>query len=215
MSTDPNAPKLVKLIMALRRDGIHDTRVLAAMERVPREKFAPQSYKHLAYENQSLPLGLGQTLSQPFVVAKMSQELALKPNSRVLEVGTGSGYQAAILAHLSQRVTSIERIPELHHSARARLLSLEIYNTDLHLGDGFLGWPSGAPYDGIILTCAPDSVPQELFAQLAIGGRLVAPVGNQNDRQSLKVYTRKSETKLSAKTLGLVQFVPMLGGLSS
>lgn len=198
--------------MALRREGIHDTQVLAAMERVPREVFVSASYKHLAYENQSLPLSQGQTLSQPFVVAKMTQELALQPESRVLEVGTGSGYQAAILSHICDRVMSVERLEALHISAKERLERLERYNVSLRLGDGFAGWPEAAPFDAIILTCAPESVPQDLLAQLAIGGRLAAPIGDQRDHQSLKVYTRISATKFKARTMGLVRFVPMVQG---
>ena len=212
MKADPQAPKLLKLIMALRREGIHDTRVLAAMEQVPREAFVSASYRHLAYENQSLPILAGQTLSQPFVVAKMTQELQLSPGSRVLEIGTGSGYQAAILSHLCDRLTSIERVAQLHTLAKERLESLEIYNVDLRLGDGFAGSPEEAPFDAIILTCAPPELPQDLLAQLAVGGRLVAPVGGQEDRQNLKVYTRVGEDKIRAKALGLVRFVPMLTG---
>ncbi len=200
--------------MALRRDGIHDTRVLGAIERVPREIFVSPSYRHLVYQNQSLPLAGGQTLSQPYVVAKMTQELAVTADSCVLEIGTGSGYQTAVLARLCQRVTSVERIAELHHGARARLLGLEVYNADLHLADGFAGWPLGAPFDAIILTCAPETVSQKLLAQLAVGGRLIAPVGAQDNQQTLKIYTRTAENRVTAKILGVTRFVPMVSGIA-
>ena len=212
MYSDSQTSKLVTLIMALRRDGIHDTRVLSAIELVPREQFVRSSYKHLAYENQSLPLLAGQTLSQPFVVAKMTQELALAPSDRVLEIGTGSGYQAAILSHLCNRVMTIERLRTLYKDAKHRLESLDIYNVDVCFGDGFSGWPEAAPFNAIILTCAPQTIPQDLLGQLVIGGRLIAPVGEPEGRQSLKIYTRASETRVCVKTLGLVRFVPMVTG---
>ena len=142
----------------------------------------------------------------------MTQELRLTPESRVLEVGTGSGYQAAVLSHICARVASIERLEQLHLSAKKRLERLDIYNVDLRLGDGFLGWEAAAPFDAIILTCAPETMPETLLSQLRITGRLVAPVGDQGDRQTLKVFTRVSETRISVSTLGLVRFVPMLAG---
>ena len=200
--------------MSLRRDGIHDARVLAAMERVPRDMFVAETYKHLAYEDQSLPLISGQTISQPLVVAKMTQELGLNPESRVLEVGTGSGYQAAVLAHLCRRVASIERVKDLHKIAKQRLAALDLYNVDLRLGDGFRGWPEAAPFDAIILTCAPEALPDDLFDQLSIGGRLVAPIGDQRDRQTLKVYRKLDASRVSVSKLGSVRFVPMLSGVS-
>ena len=200
--------------MFLRREGIHDTAILAAMERVPREQFVSTSFQKLAYENQSLPLIAGQTLSQPLVVAKMTQALELTPESRVLEIGTGSGYQAAVLSHLCRRVASIERVTALHQSAKNRLQALEIYNVDLRLADGFRGWPEAAPFDAMILTCAPLQIAEVLLTQLQVGGRLVAPVGNQEGAQKLRIFKRETETKVRSTTLGLAQFVPMLEGLA-
>ena len=207
---DPSAQKLLSLLMKLRREGIHDAAVLSAMERVPRAEFVPASYRHLAYEDQTLPIGCGQTISQPLIVAQMTQALALTPTCRVLEIGTGSGYQAAVLAHLCRRVATIERHQPLYNFAKGQFAALELYNIDTRLGDGFQGWPETAPFDAIIATCAPEAVPDALFAQLAIGGRLVAPVGQQGKRQELKVFTKRDAHRLTARLLGTAEFVPMV-----
>ena len=198
--------------MLLRKNGIHDARILTAMEKIPRDAFVGQSYKHLAYQDQSLPLMAGQTISQPLVVAKMTQALELTANSRVLEIGTGSGYQAAVLSQVCRRVASIERIRTLYQEAGQRLTDLGIYNVDLRLGDGSQGWPEAAPFDAIIVTCAPETLSESLFDQLVIGGRLIAPLGDQSDQQTLRIYQKVSHTQLRASTLGLVNFVPMLRG---
>ena len=209
---DPSATKLLELLMKLRREGIHDARVLSAMERVPREQFVPESYRHLAYADQTLPIGCGQTISQPLIVAQMTQALALTPRCRVLEIGTGSGYQAAVLASLCRRVATIERHKPLFDFAKAQFAALELYNVDTRCGDGFQGWPETAPFDAIIVTCAPEALPDALFAQLAIGGRLVAPVGHQGARQDLKLFTKRDSHRLTARLLGTAEFVPMVSG---
>ena len=193
------------MVEQLRLRGITDERVLAAFAKVPREAFvSPEQIAH-AYDDVPLPIGGGQTISQPLVVAMMAQAMALRGHERVLEVGTGSGYAAAILACLAARVDTIERLPELADRARPRLPA----NVHLHVGDGSLGLPELAPFDAILVSAAAPSTPPALLAQLAIGGRLVLPVGPAHDQQ-LACITR-TEAGHERKDLGDVRFVPLVG----
>jgi len=189
--------------------GIHNQRVLAAMIEVPRHLFVPAPYDKSAYEDCPLPIGNGQTISQPFIVALMTELLALQPTDNVLEIGTGCGYQAAVLATLVQTVTSIERIPEVVRLAKANLAAVGIKNVDVIVGDGTLGFPQHAPYDGIIITAATPSVPSPLIEQLAEGGRLIAPVGGRDIQELIRI-TRKGES-LNEEHHGGVRFVPLIG----
>ncbi len=187
--------------------GIKDEKVLAAMLEVARHKFLPQTLQRFAYQDHPLPIGHEQTISQPYIVALMSELAQLKPKDKVLEIGTGSGYQAAILAELADEVYTIEILKPLAESSRERLKSLGYENIKVKWGDGYLGWEEFAPYDAIIVTCAPDKVPQPLVEQLKIGGRLVIPVGSFF--QELKVIT-KTGTGLEEKSIIPVRFVPMI-----
>ena len=197
------------LVEELRRHGIADERVLGAIGRVPREAFVPGALAERAYENVALPIGRGQTISQPFVVALMTQELGLIGAERVLEVGTGSGYQAAILAELAETVVSVERVPELLESARRVLGVLGYANVELHQANGTLGWPAGAPYDRIIVTAAGPEVPGVLVEQLTASGRLVMPVGTLKAQQL--VLVRRTDQGFEQTSLGGVRFVPLVG----
>jgi len=188
--------------------GIRDIRVLKAMEKVERHLFVPEGLRHLAYEDYPLPIGEGQTISQPYIVALMTELLSLKPSERVLEIGTGSGYQAAILAEICRQVYTIEIIPALAERAEKILAELQYKNVKVKCGDGFAGWKEFAPFDGIIVTCAPPSVPGPLLEQLAEGGRLVIPVGEQ--LQDLKLI-QKIKGKCLEKNIIPVRFVPMTG----
>ena len=192
----------------LRREGIRDERVLAAMAAVPRHEFVPPELRRQAYADRPLPIGDGQTISQPFVVALMSERLGLKPGDAVLEVGTGSGYQAAVLAQLGCRVYSIEILPELATEARQRLARLG-YNVEVRAGDGFFGWPEAAPFDAIIITAATPEVPAALVQQLAPGGRIILPLGDDSG-QTLVLGTNGARG-LTLEKLGGVAFVPMTG----
>jgi len=189
---------------------IADERVLEAFRKVPRHAFVPDSYQADAYQDHPLPIGEGQTISQPYMVAIMTQLLELKGDEKVLEVGTGSGYQAAILGELAQEVYSIELLPELAESAKKRLDSLGCTNIHVKAGDSYLGWPDAAPFDAVIITCAPEKLPQPLIEQLAIGGRLVVPLGPQHRAQTLTIYT-KTDTGLVTEYEGGCYFVPMKG----
>ena len=197
------------LVEELRRNGIADERVLSAIGRVRREAFVPYELADCAYENVALPIGLGQTISQPYVVALMTQELGLTGTERILEVGTGSGYQAAILATLAGTVITVERVPSLLESARRALDALGYENVELHLANGTLGWPAGAPYDRIIVTAAGPDVPSVLLGQLAPEGRLVIPVGTLAAQRL--VLVRRTEAGFEESTLGGVRFVPLVG----
>jgi protein-L-isoaspartate(D-aspartate) O-methyltransferase len=180
------------------------------MASVPRHLFVPQEYADQAYDDAPLPIGLNQTISQPFIVALMTQALALTGESRVLEIGTGSGYQAAVLATITPHIWSVESLPILAEAARERLARLG-YAVKVRTGDGRLGWPENAPYDAIVVTAAPARVPPALVRQLAPGGRLVAPVGANLWDQWLWLIGKDAEGKLSAKRLGEVRFVPLIG----
>ncbi|WP_372591327.1 protein-L-isoaspartate(D-aspartate) O-methyltransferase [Guyparkeria sp.] len=198
----------------LEAQGIRNRPVLQAVESVPREVFVDEVQSVRAYEDCSLPIGQGQTLSQPYIVARMT-ELVMGGETRlnrVLEVGTGSGYQAAVLAQLCQTVFTVERIGAFLEQARRRHRQLGLLNIRYMHRDGFKGWPSQAPYDGIVVTAAPDAVPPELKQQLAVGGRLVIPVGAQGGGQKLTVITRLAGNEYQTRWYDLVTFVPLLPG---
>jgi protein-L-isoaspartate(D-aspartate) O-methyltransferase len=188
---------------------IRDRRVLQAMRAVPRHLFVPPEYRHLAYSDGPLPIGCGQTISQPYIVALMTQLLRLRGDENVLEVGTGSGYQAAILAHLARQVHTIERHPDLAERAAAVLRSLGLNNVRVHIGDGSLGLPEQAPFQAIIVTAAAPQVPQTLLDQLAEGGRLVVPVGGKLS-QFLERWRRRG-TRFQQEIVAPVAFVPLRG----
>jgi protein-L-isoaspartate(D-aspartate) O-methyltransferase len=191
------------------RRGIHDTRVLEAMRQVPRHLFVPADQQALAYADRALPIGHGQTISQPYMVAAMTQALALTGPERVLEIGTGSGYQAAILAELAREVITIERWPELASSAEAVLEQCGYSNIRVLRGDGSMGALEGAPYDGVIITAAAPQLPAQLKEQLAPRGRLVVPIGTR-DHQVLTVVTREGESFRASRGEACV-FVPLVG----
>lgn len=197
--TNDFQPQKAQLIMSLRGLGIMDSRVLAALEHVPRELFVPAALRHHSYENSSLPIAYDQTISQPYVVARMTEALQLEGRERVLEIGCGSGYQAAILTHLCRRVYSIERLRPLLVDAENRIRDLRISNISFRFGDGSKGWPEAAPFDRIILTCGCDKIPDILLQQLKIGGIMVAPEGH-GKAQALVVVTRH-ETGLDRKSV--------------
>jgi len=193
--------------LQLKTRGINDARVLAAMAKVPREEFVAPESRTASYEDGPLPIGYGQTISQPYIVAFMTEQLRPKPNDRVLEVGTGSGYQAAILAELVSEVYSIEIVEPLAKNAEATLQRLGYKNVHLKIGDGYKGWPEKGPFDAIIVTCAPDKVPQPLVDQLKDDGRMVIPVGDRFAQQLYLLEKKNGQLKQSA-TLP-VRFVPM------
>jgi len=205
------AARKIRLIMQLRQSGIVDTRVLSAIERVPRELFVPGPFQDQAYENRALPIGHGQTLSQPEVVAIMTQTLAATSRHKVLEIGTGSGYQAAVLSLLCRRLYTIERHKPLLLEAEARLHSLRRHNVTTRHGDGSLGWKEQAPFDRIMVTAAAAEAPQTLLGQLAVGGTLVVPVGPERGNQDLIRVTR-TETGFEHERVCGVRFVPLISG---
>lgn len=188
-----------------------DPRVMAAMARVARHEFVPESVRDRAYENRPLPIGQGQTISQPYIVALMTDLLELGDDAVVLDIGTGSGYQAAIVAEIAARVYSIEIIPELGHEARARLKRLGYDNVEVRIGDGFYGWPEKAPFDGILVAAAVDEIPQPLIDQLKTGGRLILPQGDPARSQDLVVLEKMETGKLVRRSIIPVRFVPLTG----
>lgn len=201
----------IRLVMHLRRHGITDTAVLGAIERIPREEFVPELFFDQAYEDRALPIGLGQTISQPLVVATMSQSLELNDRMKVLEIGTGSGYQAAILSKLCRRVYTIERHRPLLDIAEERFRNMNIRNLTSMVGDGMKGWPAQAPFDRIIVTAgAAGEVPRDLLYQLSIGGIMVVPVGVDQTAQTLIKYTRVADHEFTSQELMPVRFVPLL-----
>ncbi len=196
------------LIEQLGRE-IKDKRVLAVMARLPRERFVPAELRHQAYEDKPLPIGGGQTISQPYIIALMTEALELTGDDKVLELGTGSGYQTAILAGLCREVVSVERLPELAASARAVLDELGYKNVTIHPAGETLGWPPEAPYQAIMVTAGAPAVPDELLAQLAIGGRMVIPVGSRYTQELCKI-TRTREKNI-VRNLGGCRFVSLIG----
>ncbi|MCB1125532.1 MAG: protein-L-isoaspartate(D-aspartate) O-methyltransferase [Verrucomicrobiae bacterium] len=187
---------------------ITDARVLAAMQHVPRHEFVPEAQRHLAYEDHPLPIGEGQTISQPYIVALMTERLEPRPEDRVLEIGTGSGYQAAVLARLVRDVYTLEIVESLGLRAREDLVRLGFTNVHVRIADGYQGWPEQAPFDAIIVTCSPDHVPAPLTAQLKEGGRMIIPVGR--GVQEL-ILLEKQGAKLVRRSVLPVRFVPMTG----
>jgi protein-L-isoaspartate(D-aspartate) O-methyltransferase len=206
-----SAQDQIGLIMQLRRRGIRDTSVLRAMERVPRELFVDHAFSDHAYQDIALPIDCGQTISQPFVVAYMTEQLDLDDRHKVLEVGTGTGYQAAVLSHLCRRLYTIERYRELQKAAERRFAQLAITNVTTIIGDGWLGWPPQAPFDRIIVTAAAREAPAKLLEQLKTGGRMIIPLGESRDAQQLVVID-KTEEGITQKPLLPVRFVPLVHG---
>jgi protein-L-isoaspartate(D-aspartate) O-methyltransferase len=204
MSDDPR-----ERLMAELAAEVKDTRVLDAIRRVPREEFVDRDVRYAAYENHPLPIGHGQTISQPLIVALMAQALLLSGDEKVLEVGTGSGYQAAVLSLLARQVVSVERVPLLAHAAAERLERLGYRNVEVHVVEEVLGWPDGAPYDAIVVAAAAPEVPLALLNQLAVGGRLVIPVGARNLQELVRIV--KTPAGAQRHNLGPCRFVPLLG----
>ncbi len=208
------AARKIRLIMQLRRAGIADTAVLSAIERIPREAFVPESFQDQSYEDMTLPIGRGQTLSAPSVVALMTQALRTDRRTKVLEIGTGTGYQAAILSRLCRRLYTVERHRELLGEAERRFLKLRLHNITARVGDGARGWPEQAPFTRIIVTAAAETVPATLVDQLAPGGVMVVPVGRQGGDQALLRLTREADG-IREEILDSVRFVPLVMGLPS
>lgn len=207
--------KIAKIPEGLSRRQIVNQEVIAAISRVPRERFVPIEIAERAFEDCALDIGCGQTISQPFIVALMTQAAEIRPGMRVLEVGTGSGYQSAVLAELGAEVFSVEIIPELHATATGRLQELGYESIKTKLGDGSEGWPTNAPYDAILVTAAAPEIPHRLLDQLAPHGHLVIPVEDPEDRQSesLLLYTRSGDVtpQFTKRKLASVRFVPLTG----
>ena len=209
-STSEFAAERQKMVQEqLKPRGIHDERVLAAMAKVPREEFVPENLRNKSYWDSALPIGHDQTISQPFIVAFMTEQLRPQPTDRVLEIGTGTGYQTAVLAELVKDVYTIEIIEPLAKDASARLARLDYNNAHVKVGDGYQGWPDVAPFDAIIVTCAPDKVPQPLTQQLKEGGRIIIPVGNGLDQQLFLL--EKKDGQIAQRAILPVRFVEMTG----
>ncbi len=208
--TPPTVSPQRRLVELVRASGqVTDPRVLEALGAVPRAEFVPAGHRGEAYDDVALPIGHDQTISQPLVVGIMTQALELRPHDRVLEVGTGSGYQAAVLRRLVPHVVTVERIPALAEEAADRLDRLGVDGIEVHHGDGTLGWPSAGPYDAVVVTAGGPEVPAPLLAQLADGGRLVAPVGPRHAQELVRV--RRTGDRTECEDLGPVAFVPLLG----
>src|SRR2546425_5180623 len=201
----------MQFLLGLRQRGISDAGVLRAMDEVPREHFVEGPFIDAAYADQALPIACGQTISQPYVVAYMTEQLGLRPDHRVLEVGTGSGYQAAVLSRLAREVVSVERYRTLAEAARGRLATLGYQNVDIRVGDGLAGVPDRAPYDRIIVTAAAEAIPEALVAELVEGGVMVLPLGPHAGPQQLIKLT-KGEGRIKQEDLIGVRFVPLLPG---
>ena len=208
---DTSETRKAKLIMGLRSQSITEPAVLTAMERTPRDLFTPALFKERAWEDSALPIACGQTISQPYIVGLMTQSLKLEPRSRVLEIGTGSGYQTVILARIARLVYTVERYRTLMQAAEERIKALGLLNVITRFGDGGEGWPEQAPFDRILVTAAAPAEPKTLLAQLKPSGVLVAPIG-KGPVQSLKRYTGDGKGAFKAETLCDVRFVPLLDG---
>jgi len=206
-------PRLIRLIMSLRNQGIKDTAVLAAIERVPRAMFINPALAGQAYADHALPIECGQTISQPYIVAYMTEKLERNDRLKVLEIGTGSGYQAAVLSHLCRRVYTIERYRTLLREAEKRFLELRITNITSMVGDGVKGWPAQAPFDRIIVTAAAAEIPQDLANQLKPGGKMIFPLKTDNHTQML-VLLEKTDAGYEQKPLIPVRFVPLVAGVA-
>jgi protein-L-isoaspartate(D-aspartate) O-methyltransferase len=206
---DSMTERRLALVRALEGQGIRDSTTLAAMRSVPRHEFVPATLREFAYENAALPIAHEQTISQPYIVAAMTEAVRPRPGMKVLEVGTGSGYQAAVLAAAGCRVYTIEIVRALADSARALLGRLGYGEVQVRHGDGYLGWPEAAPFEGILVTAAPESLPPALVAQLAPGGRLVAPVGPEDQVQELVLVEKDPRGQITRTSLLPVRFVPM------
>ena len=204
----------IRLLMELRKQGVSDTKVLSAMERVPRQLFVPEAFQDQAYENIALPIGAGQTISQPQIVAEMTTALELGPRLKVLEVGTGSGYQAAVLAHLCRRLYTIERHRTLAEEAESRFAALRLGNIVVQIGDGVAGWPAQAPFDRIIVTAQAEMLPEVLLSQLREGGVMILPIV-ENGRGQKVVRLRRKANGVERESLMDARFVPLLDGLPS
>ena len=211
--SEPHATQLARLILALRSQGVNDPAVLSAIEKTPRHLFTPDLFKERSWEDSALPIACGQTISQPFIVGLMTQALTLEPRARVLEIGTGSGYQTAVLARLSRLVYTIERYRTLMGEAEARFKTLQLTNVITKFGDGGLGWPEQAPFDRILVTAAAPGEPTALLRQLKPSGVLVAPVG-KGPVQKLYRYAGDGAGGFAAEELCEVRFVPLLDGVA-
>jgi protein-L-isoaspartate(D-aspartate) O-methyltransferase len=205
------AQKRLRLLMELRRAGISDTRVLGAIEKTPRERFVPAAFQDQAYENVALPIGHGQTVSQPYIVALMTEALMPEAGRNVIEIGTGSGYQSAVLARLCRRVFSIERHRALLREAECRFAALRLANIVCRLGDGSKGWPEQLPYHRVIVTAAAAEVPSALADGLAPGGILIVPIGAEHQDQTL-ARIRREDHGFATEELAPVRFVPLIAG---
>ncbi len=209
-AADPTAANQ-EMVAQLKRRGIKNLKVLAAMREVPRHQFVPEAIRDVAYADRAAPIGHEQTISQPYIVALMTELLNPSSDERILEIGTGSGYHAAVLSKLAAEVYTIEIVPELAQRATEDVARLGFLNVKVKEGDGFLGWPEEAPFDGILITCAIDRVPQPLIEQLKEGGRIVLPLGKQLSYQDLTVVTKLKDGSLEHRSVTGVVFVPMTG----
>lgn len=209
-SAAPGEPRILRLIMELRRLGVTSASVLGAIERVPRELFVPEQFLDQAYENIALPIGEGQTISQPLIVGLMTQALELTDRMKVLEIGTGSGYQTAVLSWICRRVYTIERHKTLLKPTEERFRKLGLSNVTAIAGDGSRGWPEQAPFDRIIVTAAARKMPEKLMAQIAVGGSMVIPIGERTSEQHVVRVRRTGETEYQEEKLWPVRFVPLV-----
>lgn len=205
------SPNSVKLVNQLRQHGIQNQAVLNAIAKLPRQYFIDEALAHQAWDNTALPIGQGQTLSQPYIVAKMTEILLQTQPKKVLEIGTGSGYQTAVLASLVDQVYSVERIKTLQFQAKRRLKMLDLHNVATKHGDGWQGWASKGPFDAIIVTAAAAAIPQALVEQLSVGGQMIIPVGEQQQQQSL-ILVEKQIQGFTQRNLEPVRFVPLING---
>tara|TARA_Y100000588_G_scaffold54083_1_gene51240 strand:- start:149 stop:814 length:666 start_codon:yes stop_codon:yes gene_type:complete len=206
------ASKKIRLILELRQGGIMDTALLAAMETVPRDQFVPDAFRDRAYEDTALPISHGQTISQPLIVAKMLQALELNDRVKVLEIGTGSGYQTMILSHLCRRVYTIERHRELLREAESRFEAMGRHNITTRAGDGWLGWPEQTPFTHIVVSAAADEIPTALTDQLAVGGVMIIPVGDERREQRI-IKVLRTEDGFDVDDIGPVRFLPLVAGM--